>query len=114
MNPSHVKVAIDFLKEKNQASLFDLHNKFRLTYTESVNAISYLNDQNIVSFDGYNFSLNDDVSIENISNLYNAIRFRSFSLEHEIIEGYKESALGISDLYMPNLNRIDGSLLVDS
>ncbi|WP_311752262.1 hypothetical protein [Proteus columbae] len=114
MNPSHVKIAIDFLTEKKQASLFDLHHKFRLTYSESVNVISHLNDQNIVSFDGYNFSLNDDVSMENISNLYNTIRFRSLSLEHEIIEGYKKSALSISDLYMPNLSRIDGSLLVDS
>ncbi|MEZ8034567.1 hypothetical protein [Vibrio crassostreae] len=114
MNPSHVKVAIDFLKEKNQASLFDLHNKFRLTYTESAKVINYLNEKKMVSYDGYNFSLNDDISLESISDLYNTIRFRSLSLECSIIAGYKESSLGIYDLYVPNLNRLDDSLLVDS
>lgn len=101
------------IRNGKPSSLFRLHSRFRLTFTETVQAVTYLKNIGIVDFDGKNFSLKENVTKQQLIEVYKKVRFRSLNLEEKDIDLYKSMALSANKLYFPNLSRLSPVLTID-
>jgi hypothetical protein len=108
-----IYLAIRMIRDGKSSSLFKLHSRFRLTFTETLQAVTYLKNIGLVDFDGKVFSLKDDVTKKQLTALYKKLRFRKLNLEEKDIDYYKKMAISPAELYLPNLSRLTSSLYID-
>lgn len=108
-----INLAIRVIKDGKESNLFDLHQQFRLTHKQAFDAVTYLEKLEIVNFDGKNFSLKKNAKSETLAAIYKLLKKRKLKLDEEDILMYKENSLPPSELYNPNLDQLDPSLLID-
>lgn len=108
-----IYLAIRLIRAGEPSSLYKLHSHFRLTYTQTVKAVTYLESIGIVDFDGKIFSLKKDVTRHQLTELYTKIRYRKLRLDEEALDCYKKMAINPSSLYFPKLSHLDSSLVID-
>ncbi|MEZ9175052.1 hypothetical protein [Vibrio kanaloae] len=116
MNINHIREVIFSLTKEREMELFDLNDKFRLTPSEAGEVVEDLLAMGVLKLSDRKFSLKDKLSEEQMIALYKITRKSNFDLESEIIDKYKEkSEIFLQNkLYLPNFERLDSSLLVDS
>ena len=113
MESTCIYLAIRLIRDGKPISLFKLHSRFRLTYTETLQAVMYLKNIDLVDFDGKIFSLKDNVTKQQLTQLYKKLRFRTLKLDEEAIDFYRKMAISPNELYFPNLSRLKPILTID-
>ena len=113
MENIYINLAIRVIKDGKESNLFDLHQQFRLTHKQAFDAVTHLEKLEIVNFDGKNFSLKENVTSAKLADIYKLLHHRKLKLDEEDIVMYRENSLDTSDLYNPNLDQLDPSLLLD-
>lgn len=113
MDSIYIYLAVRLIRTGESSSLFELHSRFRLTYTQALHSVKYLEMIGLVDFDGKTFCLKRNVSNEQVKELYKKIRYRKLRLDEVALDLYKKSAIEPFSLYFPNLSRLDPTLLID-
>ncbi len=113
MNATNIYLALCLARQHNDCSLYKLHTTYRLTYNETLEAVSYLHELGVVNFDGKNFSIIRPINLVQLSSLYKVIHHRSCILDELDIQAYKNRATTAHSLYAPNREKLDRSLLLD-
>ena len=110
MNKNNINSALKLIVLVRKSTLFELHQTYRMTYTESKEAVEFLVSVGVVKFDGKVFELNDSLNPDDMSKLYNSIKHRNLELESDIISQYKRQASDIYELYNPDLSLLSKEL----
>jgi hypothetical protein len=110
MKENNVNSIIKLIAVKKESTLFELHQTYRMTYSESKEAVEFLVEIGVVSFDGKTFKLNAKIEHKTMQKLYDSIKFRNLQLESSIIDQYKLNAIDINQLYTPKLSLLSNEL----
>ncbi|MGR6837831.1 hypothetical protein ACU5DF_01490 [Aliivibrio wodanis] len=110
MNKNNINSVLKLIVLERESTLFELHQTYRMTYSESKDAVEFLESVGVVKFDGKVFELNDTLNPDNMSRLYNSIKYRNLELESDIINQYRRQATDIDELYNPDLSLLSQEL----
>ncbi|WP_041415803.1 hypothetical protein [Shewanella halifaxensis] len=109
----HIYLAIRLIRTGKSSTLYELHCRFRLTYTQALQAVKYLEDIGLVNFDGKTFCLKQGITRYQLKELYLKIRYRNLKLDNRALDAYRKNALSPDSLYFPKLFLLDSTLVVD-
>lgn len=113
VSKSNVSSVIKLVADGTVHSLFELNQLYRFSYTQAKEVIESLSEIGVLEFTGDSFKLKKQITKEQLVYLYRTICYRSLYLERDVIDEYKNKALSINALVMPNFKRLDEKLLVD-
>ncbi|TCQ83174.1 MULTISPECIES: hypothetical protein [Rahnella] len=110
---NNIKSIIKLLHNNKPHAIFELHQRFRLTHSESMIALGWLNDNNIIEVSENEFSLKYNINTKDIHQLYEMVRHSDFKLEKEEIDKYISNSLKSECHYLPDLSIISEELKVE-
>ncbi|NOU49826.1 hypothetical protein HG263_04665 [Pseudoalteromonas sp. JBTF-M23] len=113
MSKANLASLLILINDGKEHELFELNQKYRMTYSQARNAILTLDKLGVISVNDKQFRLKNNITKTQLKELYKLIGFRELDLERDTIENYKHLALPTNSLYKPNLSRIDKKLRVD-
>lgn len=113
VSKSNVSSVVKLVVDGKEHELYELNQLYRFSYTQSKEVVHLLSEVGILEQAGNTFKLKSQITAEQLEYLYRAIRYRYLDLESEVIENYRDNALSINTLFVPNFSRLDAQLLVD-
>lgn len=113
MNNSLVSSVLKLVKDGQEHELYELNKNYRFTYTQAKDSVEFLSKMGVIHSVDHQFKLKTNLKKTEISNLYKCIRYRTISLEDNVIEEYRNKALIINSLYKPKLSMLDSALVID-